>query len=217
MLTMGPDNSACSNDDVIQGPMNVLWWGRPGARPMPDRGNRNPPPVSANGRLYVQGNRTLFGLDAYNGAILWAKQIPNMRRANMPRDGSNMVATDDHLFVAMEDRCVVFDGQTGVRLKDLEIPEDVRGKIQDWGFVAAVDNEQLIGSSVNPGAHYLGDDGEWYETAAQKDIAKVTSNSLFSTNTYTGETQWMYENGVLINSSISSCLAFDEAMNSHNH
>ena len=198
-----PDNSACSNDDVIQGPMNVLWWGRPGARPMPDRGNRNPPPVSANGRLYVQGNRTLFGLDAYNGAILWAKQIPNMRRANMPRDGSNMVATDDHLFVAMEDRCVVFDGQTGVRLKDLEIPEDVRGKIQDWGFVAAVDNEQLIGSSVNPGAHYLGDDGEWYETAAQKDIAKVTSNSLFSTNTYTGETQWMYENGVLINSSIT--------------
>ena len=97
----GPDNAACSRDERVRGELVVQWWGRPGARPMPDRGNRNPPPVSANGRLYVQGNRTLFGLDAYNGTILWSKQIPTMRRANMPRDGSNMVADDDHLWVAI--------------------------------------------------------------------------------------------------------------------
>ena len=198
----GTDNAACSQDDVVQGEMGVLWWGRPGARPMPDRGNRNPPPVSANGRLYIQGNRTLFGVDAYNGAILWAKQIPNMRRANMPRDGSNMVATDDHLYVAMGDRCVVFDGQSGDRLKDFSIPEPERDQDYHWGYVARQGN-QLVGSSVQRGAHYLGDKGEWYDSGEQKDVARVTSANIFSIDTYTGDQQWVYNQGVVINSTIT--------------
>ena len=197
-----PDNSACSKDDLIQGEMMVQWWGRPGARPMPDRGSRNPPPVSANGRLYVQGNRTLFGLDAYNGAILWAKQIPSMRRANMPRDGSNMVAGEDHLYLAMGDRCVAFDGQTGARLKNFEVPEFESKHEQNWGYVSKV-GSQLFGTAVRRGSQYLGDKGEWYEGSSRKEIARVTSDSLFSIDTYTGDTQWLYRRGVLINSTIT--------------
>ena len=70
---------------------------------MPDRGGRNPSPVSAGGRLFVQGDRTLFGIDAYNGTILWFQQIPEMRRTNLPRDSSNMVATEDILYLALGD------------------------------------------------------------------------------------------------------------------
>ena len=198
----GTDNAACSQDDLVKGEMSVLWWGRPGARPMPDRGNRNPPPVSANGRLYIQGNRTLFGLDAYNGAILWAKQIPNMRRANMPRDGSNMAATDDHLYVAMGDRCVAFDGQTGARLKDFVVPESDAPKSYNWGYVAQLGN-QILGSSVRRGAQYLGDKGEWYDGGEHKDVARVTSANLFSIDSYTGDSQWVYSQGILINSTIT--------------
>ena len=141
---------------------------------MPDRGNRNPPPVCANGRLYVQGNRTLFGLDAYNGAILWAKQIPTMRRANMPRDGSNMVAADEHVCVAIGGRCVAFDGQTGKRLRDFQVPEQLLeerpDRDYDWGYVSRIDS-QLFGSAVQRGAAYLGDKGEWYEGFGDKSRA----------------------------------------------
>ncbi len=196
------DNSACSKDDLIKGKMMVQWWGRPGARPMPDRGSRNPPPVSSNGRLYVQGNRTLFGLDAYNGAILWAKQIPSMRRANMPRDGSNMVAGEDNLYLAMGNRCVAFDGQTGARLKNFEVPEFETKHQHDWGYVSQI-GSRLFGTAVRRGSHYLGDKGEWYEGSSRKEIARVTSDSLFSIDTYTGETQWMYRGGVLVNSTIT--------------
>lgn len=196
------DNSACSKDDQIRGEMMVQWWGRPGARPMPDRGNRNPPPVSANGRLYVQGNRTLFGLDAYNGTILWSKQIPTMRRANMPRDGSNMVAADEHVCVAIQGKCVAFDGQTGKRLRDFEVPEELRLRDYDWGFVSRI-GSQLYGSTVRRGSSYLGDKGEWYEGFAAKDTAKVTSDGFFSINAYSGETDWTYANGAIINSTIT--------------
>ena len=54
----GPaDNSACSGDTRVKGDLGVLWWGRPGPRPMPDRGPRNPAPVAAGGRLYVRLGR----------------------------------------------------------------------------------------------------------------------------------------------------------------
>ena len=200
------DNSACSRDDQIQGDLKVQWWGKPGARPMPDRGNRNPPPVSANGRLYIQGNRTLFGLDAYNGTILWAKQIPTMRRANMPRDGSNMVAADEHVCVAIQDKCVAFDGQTGRRLKDFDVPEEMSvqrpGQEYNWGYVSRIESK-LFGSAVRRGAQYLGDKGEWYEGFGDKDIAKVTSDAFFAKDAYTGRTHWFYANGQIINSTIT--------------
>lgn len=196
------DNSACSKDDQISGEMMVQWWGRPGARPMPDRGGRSPPPVSANGRLYIQGNRTLFGLDAYNGTILWAKQIPTMRRANMPRDGSNMVADDDHVCVAIRGKCIAFDGQTGTRVRDFRVPEELAELPYDWGYVSRI-GSQLFGSAVRSGSQYLGDKGEWYEGFGDKDIAKVTSDHLFAQNAYSGETEWIYSNGVLINSTIT--------------
>ena len=196
------DNSACSRDDQVRGELMVQWWGRPGARPMPDRGSRNPPPVSANGRLYVQGNRTLFGLDAYNGTILWSKQIPTMRRANMPRDGSNMVATDEHLLVALGGRCVAFDGQTGERLRHFDVPELSYRHQHDWGYVSR-DGSRLFGSTVRRGSQYLGDQGEWYEGFGTKDIARVTSDSFFALDAYDGSTQWLYDRGIVMNSTVT--------------
>ena len=169
---------------------------------MPDRGGRNPPPVSANGRLYVQGNRTLFGLDAYNGTILWAKQIPTMRRANMPRDGSNMVAADEHVCVAIGNGCVVFNGQTGERQRDFQVPEFSPLHQYDWGYVSRL-GTQLFGSAVRRGSHYKGDKGEWYEKYTTEHVAKVTSDCLFSLDAYSGETQWLYSEGVIINSTIT--------------
>ena len=92
--------TSCSDDELVKGAMGVKWWGEPGPRPMPDRGPRNPAPLSAGGKLYIQGDRVLFGLDAYNGTVLWSQSCPEMRRANIPRDSSNMVADDRGLYLA---------------------------------------------------------------------------------------------------------------------
>ncbi|MCA9149220.1 MAG: PQQ-binding-like beta-propeller repeat protein [Planctomycetales bacterium] len=197
-----PDNASCSADQRVQGELAVQWWGRPGARPMPDRGNRNPPPVSAHGRLYIQGNRTLFSVDAYNGTILWSKQIPTMRRANMPRDGSNMVADADHVWVAIGDRCVGFNGQTGERSSEFKVPQLSPAQSNAWGYVSRVGG-MLVGSGVRPGSQYSGDAGEWYETFGSRDVARVTSDDLFAMNAYDGQLRWNYHQGVIMNSTIT--------------
>ncbi|MDC0935458.1 PQQ-binding-like beta-propeller repeat protein [Pirellulales bacterium] len=200
-----PNNAACSEDERIRGDMRVLWWGRPGARPMPDRGGRNPAPVSAAGRLFVQGDRTLFGLDAYNGTILWARQNPSMNRANVPRDGSNMVAAGDVLYVAMLDACVGFDGGTGELVFDLPVQKAAQQTADpnaSWGYVAAA-GDLLIGSVVARDAHYEGDEGEWYEEFEENAIGRVESKALFAVDPETGKPIWQYRQGAIMNSTIA--------------
>ncbi|MEN9675034.1 MAG: outer membrane protein assembly factor BamB, partial [Verrucomicrobiota bacterium] len=159
------DNTSTSLDELVDGDLQVAWWGDPGPRPMPDRGNRNPAPLSVNGRLFIQGNRILFGLDAYNGTILWTLSAPEIRRANVTRDCSNMTAAGDRLYVAHGRWCLALDGQSGTRVQRFAAEGDGsmdHGGQFDWGYVSA-GPDRLIGSRQKRDAAYLGDDGEWYE------------------------------------------------------
>ena len=195
------DNSACSQDELVGGELQPAWWGDPGPRPMPDRGNRNPAPLSVNGRLFVQGNRVLFGLDAYNGAILWTHSAPEVRRANVTRDCSNWAAAGDNVYLAHGRYCLAIDGQTGEQAKRFEVVENTPGAY-DWGYVA-VTKDWLIGSRQKSGATYLGDDGEWYEDYATDQISRVTSDRLFSHDPATGKLKWTDQRGAILNSTIT--------------
>ncbi len=196
------DNTACSHDARVAGELGVLWWGRPGSRAMPDRGPRNPAPLYAAGRLYVQGNRTLFGIDAYNGTILWFRQVPTLRRANMPRDGSNMVAAGDVLYLAMGDHAVALDGATGRRLNVFSAAEPNGESSVDWGFLAHT-GEHLVGTACVRGAQYLGDRGEWYDDTRASKVARVTSRRLFVIDPTDGSEAWSYSRGAIVNSTIT--------------
>ena len=194
-------NTSCSGDDLVKGEMGVKWWGEPGPRPMPDRGPRNPAPLSTNGHLYVQGDRVLFGLDAYNGTVRWSFSSPEMRRANIPRDSSNMVAAGDQLYLVQGRYCIGIDGTTGQRARRFSVPEGESAKYQ-WAYLSAT-GSKLIGSRVKKGELYLGDGGEWYEKYETSSISRVTSDRLFGVDLKSGERAWTYEGGAIINSTIT--------------
>jgi len=198
----GADNSSCSQDELVSGELGVLWWGDPGPRPMPDRGPRNPAPISVNGRLYIQGDRILFGLDAYNGTILWNYFSPEMRRANLPRDCSNMIGTHDYLYVAQGRHCLGIEGHTGRRELIFETFSEGQSPSMDWGYLATY-RDMLIGSSVKAGSGYLGDDGEWFEDDHPEDISRVVSAHLFAVDRHDGNSLWSYTGGAIINSTIT--------------
>ena len=191
------DNTTNSRDDLVRGEMGILWWGEPGPRPMPDRGGRNPAPLAANGRMFIQGDRVLFGVDAYNGTVLWTFFSPEMRRSNMPRDGSNMVATDDTLFVTIGSECIALDAQTGKRRAAIHA-----AKGRDWGWLSA-GKGQLLSATVKSGSSYKADSGEWYDGVGAVDIQRVVSDALLSHNPTTGKEQWSYHGGAVMNSTLT--------------
>ena len=191
------DNTTNSRDDLVRGEMGILWWGEPGPRPMPDRGGRNPAPLAANGRLFVQGDRVLFGLDAYNGTVLWTFFSPEMRRSNLPRDGSNMVATDDALYITIGGECVVLNAQTGRRHTAVLAAKD-----RDWGWLSA-EEDQLLAASVKKGSSYKADKGEWYDSFGAGQVERVVSDGLTSHDPATGKAQWTYRGGAVMNSTLT--------------
>ncbi len=198
-------NTACSEDDLVTGDLTVAWWGRPGPRPMPDRGARNPAPLAAGGRLYIQGDRILFSLDQYNGTILWSMMTPSLRRTNMPRDGSNMAAADDYLYIVSGQYCEGIDGQTGrrkLKFRVPEIPGTPSNHAYDWGRLV-VHGDLLIGTAVQSGAAYQGDNGEWYDHIKPNEYARVVGRYVFALDRHTGRVKWIRKGGVLIDSTLT--------------
>ncbi|MBT3914693.1 MAG: methyltransferase domain-containing protein, partial [Verrucomicrobia bacterium] len=195
--------TANSGDKIVNGgKMALQWFGKPGARGMIDRQGRNPPPLTSNGFLYVQGDNRIWGQDAFNGTILWNYEFPSeLRRVNTPRDGSNMCSDDSSLFVAMRDRAYRFDGQTGRLLRSFPV---ISNGAANWGYIAN-DDGLLFGGSVKPGSEYTKFKGTpyWYDSSGTQDTAKVCSDNLFAIDKQTGSKKWEYSGGKIINTTIA--------------
>jgi len=198
-----PGNSACSGDELLRSPMEVLWFGQPGPRYIIDRHHRGMVPLSKAGRLFVPGDNRITAVDAYNGCQLWDVVVPNSRRICAQRDAGMMAVTDDYLYVVAEDRCHLLDVGTGRCMLSFQAPQLIRDEQRHWGYVAAVD-DLLIGSGQKDTASYT-------EISRRGDIAVqfsdfgriVTSDYLFCLDRHTGKVRWTYNGGVVVNPTIA--------------
>jgi outer membrane protein assembly factor BamB len=185
------------------GEMKVQWFGRPGADFGIDRNPRMPAPVAANGRLFHQGMDRMVALDSSNGAVLWGLEIPDLRRVNIPRDCGNWCVDDDSLYVAIRERAWIFAAATGERRGTLPVlPSETPS--QDWGFIAR-EGIRLYGSRVRAEAVYSSfwDRTAWVDAKAGDGTGKVCSENLFAYDLSTGKPAWVYENGMILNATIT--------------
>jgi outer membrane protein assembly factor BamB len=197
-----PGNSANAGDKRITESLEIQWFGRPGPGRMADRHSRAPSPVSANGRLFVRGEQILYGVDAYNGTMLWEKEVPQMEtRVNMLRDCGYMAADDDHFYAAIQDKCHRFDGDTGAVSLSYALPEKGLADKFNWGLVAYEGNT-LIGSAVAKNTFYNDAKGPWYDGAPNPEHYKICSDLLFACDKSNGKPIWDYE-GVIMHSAIA--------------
>jgi outer membrane protein assembly factor BamB len=142
-------NTACSGDELVKGPLGVLWFGEPGPQRMLDRHARAESPVSMNGRLFIQGEEVVMAYDAYNGTFLWKRDIPGAVRARVDVDGGNLALTEDALYIAAHDKCYRLDPATGETVRVFEMPGSPSTAGLRWGFVSCVENV-LFGVTALP-------------------------------------------------------------------
>jgi len=159
-------------------------------------------PLFKDGRLFVIGNNHHYGIDAYNGTILWERNIPGTRRIGVIRDCGHAAVTSDILYIAAGNRCLALDTLTGKTLRTIPVP--VRdGSEQEWGYLATAGNF-LYGTAVLPGAartilsYDTIMDGTYFDNKAL-----VTGNALFCVDRRTGVPVWRHEAGCIINSTIA--------------
>ena len=143
------ENTACSDDKLVKGSMEVLWFGGPGPLGMVDRHAEAVGPVAINGRLFVQGEETVSAYDSYNGTLLWQRKIPGAVRVRAKIDGGNLAASDNALYVAAYDKCYRLDPATGETVRIYNAPATPDGSLRRWGYIASVGNI-LYGTAAMP-------------------------------------------------------------------
>lgn len=195
-----PANTACSMDQRTSGTLALQWFGRPGPEKMLDRHHRSIPPLWKGGRLFVPGNERLYGVDAYNGTVLWETATPGSRRVGIFRDCGSMAAAAEAIYVAAGDTCRALDTETG-NLQRTFRAEHPSGAPAHWGLVAYV-GDRLIGSTTRPNASRKSHSKATIREGTYWDNRPaITSNSLFAKNRHTGKALWQYVpvSGALLN------------------
>ncbi len=167
-------NVTCSNDKIVSGPLGLLWFGEPGPAPMVNRHDAAAAPLVVNGKTFIQGENTVMAQDSYNGTLLWQRDIPGAVRTRLKaKECGNLAASDDSFFVALPDRCLRLDAETGKTLATYPLPTKTDDKSPQWGFLAYVDGI-LYGSAMT---------------------RVGVSNRVFAIDSRSGEFVWQYEAG----------------------
>ncbi len=212
----GPHNASFGGESLSNATgtddLKVQWIGRPGPRAMVDRNSRVPAPLAMNGRLFTQGFNRIIAQDSYNGTILWSLEVPNSIRMNMPRDASNWCADNESVFMVIRDHCWRINAAKGHIVQTYElIPGPRKDWEYNWGYVAQ-SGDTIWGSALKAGSSYTGFWAQmnWYDrhTAGYKDqvgygTGKVCRDNIFALDKNSGRKVWIYEKGVIINSTIT--------------
>jgi len=169
---------------------------------MADRHHRNVSPLYKDGRLFIPGDGRIIAVDAYNGAELWQREIPNSRRLGAFLDSSNMAVDDAALYFVAQATCHQFDVATGETLRKTAMPQLVGGQTRHWGYLAPAGG-LLIGSGRRPHAAYFRQSRE-ADAALWKDkMSLVTSDYLFALGPAGGRPRWTYKSGLLLNTTLT--------------
>ncbi|MGB2824361.1 MAG: PQQ-binding-like beta-propeller repeat protein, partial [Phycisphaerae bacterium] len=185
-------NTACSGDRLATGPFGVLWFGRPGPRDVIDRHSRGPAPLSVAGRLFIEGPGVLMAYDAYNGVLLWQRRIEGAQRSHVSSDCSNIAATADSLFVAVDDKCLRLDAATGLTCRTYPVPPRQDGRKRWWGWLATTGGV-LFGSRTETDRPFK----SW------PDVSGNTSEGVFAVDVETGKARWLHEGRGILHPSIA--------------
>jgi outer membrane protein assembly factor BamB len=190
-----PANSGCSADDVVKGPLSMLWF-RDSDYPVPQRHGRGPAPLVWEGRLIVEGLNGVRAVDAYNGRTLWEFSLPQILKSlqgehlmGTSGTGSNVCVTADGVYLRSGSRCLRLDLATGRKLAEFEAPALPGGKAGRWGYIAC-ENGTLYGSIANE-EHVV----KWrFGSAQASDMTEqfTESTGIFALDAIMGRPKWIH-------------------------
>jgi len=190
-------NTMTSRDHLVKGGLGVLWYGDPGPSKMINRHDAAAAPLSTAGRMFIQGTDSIRCYDAYNGLFLWEYENPGALRTGVfnNEEAGNLAASDNALFVAVDDTCTEVDAATGLVRRVHRAPQSADGVPRAWGYVACEDvllfGTATIRSELDKALKRRG-----------RQVDQKT-DAIFAVDTATGEQKWIYRGRNLLHVTIA--------------
>jgi len=113
-----PGNTFSSGDDLVKPPLGILWWGGVGPERIVSRHWRAPVPLFSKGRMFIQGQHDIIGVDAYTGREIWNRHIENIGRFPPTFRGGNIITDGDRVYCVNGLTCYALDGKTGQTVRE---------------------------------------------------------------------------------------------------
>lgn len=204
-------NTVKSDDQTVRLPLGVLWFGGSSNMDVLPRHGHGPAEQVVGGRLFIQGMKSLSARDVYTGQPLWKTDIPDLDTFGVYYDetytntplstiynqvhipganarGSNFVATEDSVYLAVGGECRVFDSATGAERQRIRMPADPEGTGEvAWGFIGIYEDLLIGGSDF---AHYNQRYGLARGTARPPTVDLSASAGLTVFDRHTGAVRW---------------------------
>lgn len=166
-------NTVKSDDRRVRAPLGVLWFGGNSNLDVLPRHGHGPPEQVVGGRLFIEGMNSLSARDVYTGRVLWKHDFGdlgtygiyyNETYADTPLSteynqkhipgangrGTNFVATDDSVYVAVRGECRVLAARGGGQQRTIHLREDRKDPAQ-WAFIGVYEDLLLGGDDF---AHF---------------------------------------------------------------
>lgn len=144
-------NTLCSNERLVRGPLEMLWYRDTDFVPA-NRHGRAPAALVEDGRMFVEGLRGLRAQNLYNGRVLWEFAAPGILDAyhrehsiGAAWTGGNICLGPERVFLRNGKVCFVLDATSGEKLAEWKPPADPDGKSSVWGYLA-YDHGVVLGS-----------------------------------------------------------------------
>jgi outer membrane protein assembly factor BamB len=131
-----PANTITSDDEIVRGPLGILWFRDPDLE-TPSRHGRNMSPLFSKGRMFVQGTDGISAYDAYNGKTLWEYPLEDLTTPydqehlnGVATTGANWCTDGDRVYLHHTGTmthnggrsCLVIDAVTGNRIAEYPVP-----------------------------------------------------------------------------------------------
>ncbi len=180
-------NTASSKDKIVAGGLGVLWYGDPGPEMMVNRHQGAVGPLVVNGRMFIQGDKSLMAYDAYNGLFLWEAENPDAVRTGVfqNRAPGNLAASDELLFHMAGNRVFAHDVATGEVKSIYKLPPAVDDETRQWGYIAYADG-RLIGTATTRAIIER-------QRRRRGNPGTAATDAVFAIDTNTGEHLWVYQ------------------------
>ncbi|HRK13323.1 MAG TPA: PQQ-binding-like beta-propeller repeat protein [Prosthecobacter sp.] len=159
-------NTVKSDDSRVRAPLGVLWFGGSSNLDVLPRHGHGPPEQVVGGRLFIEGMNSLSARDVYTGRVLWKHDFGDLgtfgiyynetyfddplntayNQKHIPGAngrGTNFVATEDSVYMALKGECQVLDARTGDLRRTVKLREDKKDPAQ-WAYIGVYE-DLLIG------------------------------------------------------------------------
>ena len=204
-------NSVKSDDSRLKLPLGVLWFGgNSNANVLPRHGH-GPPEQVIGGRMFIEGINSISARDVYTGRVLWIRHFddlgtfgiyynetykdtpldPSYNQKHIPGAngrGANYVATEDAIYLAIDDGCHILDPQTGETKKIIRLTKSPgQSEAPKWGFIGIYEDILIGGKGFANFSQKYAAEGEAVVPSIEDYSA---SDGLVGYDRHTGEKLW---------------------------